>query len=56
MNVSVVYHEYYLNMYFYFYCNIDRKICFISSYKRHRYNDLMVCDSQTLYDNTETLN
>ena len=54
MNVSVVYHEYYLNMYFYLYCNID--LCFILSYKRHRENDLMVFDSQTLSDNTETLN
>ena len=58
MNISVVYHEYYLNMYFYLYCNFNRNILFffILSYIRHRENDLMVLDSQTLSDTTETLN
>ena len=42
MNISVVYHEYYLNMYFYLYCNFNRNTwpntVFI---KLHRENNLM---------------
>ena len=38
MNISVVYHEYYLNMYFYLYCNFNRNTVFI---KRHRENNLI---------------
>ena len=56
MNISVVYHEYYLNMYFYLYCNFNRngRILFLSNVIVK--TTLLVFDPQTLSGNTETLN
>ena len=60
MNVSVVYHEYYLKIYFHLYCKFDRNNVFYFSSSYHTNvivkATLCVFDSQTLSGNTETLN
>ena len=60
MNFSVVYHEYYLKIYFYSYCKFDRNnVIYYSSFYHTNVivkATLCVFDSQTLSGNTETLN
>ena len=59
MNVSVVYHEYYLKIYFYLYCKfIDNVFYFSLFYHTNVIVKAILCvfDSQTLSGNTETLN